>query len=130
MRASYRVEIKRKRKAIALLTDSKVNTLCMGVFNKFLKEGTAYLKLFPGAKLKQVNYRETPVLLEHQFNALVVHVGIKNLSNIKNGMNITQISRTIIKIAQRRGNHDIDKMFIYSVVYSAKVKHELIQILV
>ena len=43
-------------------------------------------------------------------------------------MNITQISRDITKIAQRCGKHNIGKMFIYSVAYSANVKHELIQI--
>ena len=55
----------------------------MGKCNRFLKEGTTYLKLFPGVKLKQFNYRATPVLSEYRFDALVIHVGIKDLSNIK-----------------------------------------------
>ena len=56
--------------------------LLMGGFNKLLKEGTAYLKSFPGAKAKEFNYHSTTILSERQYNAAVTLVGINDLVNI------------------------------------------------
>ena len=57
-------------------------TLRIGKFNKFLKEGAAYLKSFPGAKAKQLNYHASPILSEHQYDAAVIHVKINSLLNV------------------------------------------------
>lgn len=72
----------RKEKNILLLTHSLLKKLLMGGFNKLLKEGTAYLKSFPGAKAKEFNYHSTTILSEHQYNAAVTLVGINDLVNI------------------------------------------------
>ena len=92
-----------------------------------MKERTAYIKLFPKAKAKQLNYHATPNLPEHQHDAAVICVGINNQLNIKTGMSITKIVGDIIKIVQRRRNYNISKIFISGVVYSAKLKYGLIQ---
>ena len=82
MKTTCRGEMKKKRKNILLLTHSLLKKLLMGGFNKLLKEGTAYLKYFPGAKAKEFNYHSTTILSEHQYNAAVTLVGINDLVNM------------------------------------------------
>lgn len=92
-----------------------------------MKERTAYIKSFRRAKAKQPNYHETSNLSEHQYDAAVIPVGINDLLNIATGISTTQIVGDIIKIVQWRRNHNIGKIFISGIVYSAKLKHDLIQ---
>ena len=51
----------------------------MGEFNQYLQEGKAYLKPFPGAKAKQVNHHVTAALVQHQYDSIIIHVGINDL---------------------------------------------------
>ena len=97
----------------------------MGEFNRFLKQGTANLKSFLGTKPKQLNYHATPILSEHQYYVRVIHVGITDLLNAKNGTSITQTSRYITEVRQRCRNHNIGKIFISDLFYCVKVTHEL-----
>ena len=58
-----------------------LKTLRMGEFNQLLQEGKAYLKPFPGAKVKQLNHHATAVLARHQYDSIIIHVGINDLLN-------------------------------------------------
>ena len=60
----------------------------MSEFNQFLQEEKAYLKPFPGAKVKQLC--ATAVLAQHQYDCAIIHVGINDLLN---GSSIEQISK-------------------------------------
>ena len=58
-------KIKEEVKNTVLLADNMMKTLLMGEFNKFLKKKTTYLKLFPRAKVKLLNYHPTLILSNH-----------------------------------------------------------------
>ena len=96
----------------------------MGGFNKFLQEGKAYFKSFPGVKAKQLNHHVTAVLAQHQYDSSIVHVGINELLN---GSSIEQISKQVIEIAQRYRNQSIGKVFAFGIVYCTKVRCKTIE---
>ena len=109
---------------MVLLTYSTMKTFRMG---GVLKEKTAYIKSFRRAKAKQSNDHKTSNLSEHQYDATVIPVGINDLLNIATGISTTQIVGDIIKIVQWRRNHNVGKIFVSGIVYSAKLKPDLIQ---
>ena len=86
----------------------------MGKFNKFLQQGKAYLKPFPGAKAKQLNHHATTVLAQHQYDSAIILVGINNLLN---SSSIKQISKDVIEMAQRCRDRSIGKVFVSGIVY-------------
>ena len=61
-----RGEIKKTQKNTKLPADKMMKTLRMWEFNKYLEEGGPYLKSFPGAKRKKIDYHPTSILSEHQ----------------------------------------------------------------
>ena len=97
-------ELKKKSNSILILTDSMLKTLRMGEFNQFLQEGKIHLKPFPGAKAKNLNHHSTAVLAQHQYDSVIIHVGINDLLN---GSSIEQISKDVIEIGQRCRNRSI-----------------------
>ena len=109
---------------MVLLTYSTMKTFRMGWV---LKERTAYIKSFRRVKAKQPNYHKTWNLSEHQYDAAVIPVGINDLLNIATGISTTQIVGDIIKIVQWRRNHNVGKIFVSGIVYSAKSKPDLIK---
>ena len=93
----------------------------MGKFNKFLQQGKAYLKPFPGAKAKQLNHHATTVLAQHQYDSAIIHVGINNLLN---GSSIEQISKDVIEIAQWWRNRSIGFCFWYCLLYQSETRND------
>ena len=96
----------------------------MGEFNQYLQEGKAYLKPFPEAKAKQVNHHATAALVQHQYDSIIIHVGINDLWN---GSSIEQISKDVIEILQRCRNRIIEKVFVSGIVYCTKVRYQTIK---
>ena len=107
-------ELKKKSNSILILRDSILTTLCMGKFNKFLQQGKAYVKPFPGAKAKQLNHHATTVLAQHQYDSAIILVGINDLLN---SSSIKQISKDVIEMAQRCRDRSIGKVFVSGIVY-------------
>ena len=50
-------KLKKKSNSILAFTESMLKTLRMDEFNQFLRGEKAYLKSFPGAKVKQLNHQ-------------------------------------------------------------------------
>ena len=82
IRPTYSRAVSNKPKNILILSDSILKTLRMREFNNHLEEGIAHLKAFPGSKSQQLNHHSIPVLQEHKYDGVIIHVGINNL--IKN----------------------------------------------
>ena len=96
----------------------------MGEFSQFLQGGKTYLKPFPGAKAKQLQYHAATVLAQHQYDSAIIRVGI---NDILNGSSTQQISKDVIEIAERCRNRSIGKVFVSGIVYCTKVRYETIQ---
>ena len=84
IQSTFRNAITRKRKKIVLFSDSILKNLLMGEFNSFLKKGEVSLKVFPGAKTRQLNHHTIPLLEDNTYDVAAIHVGINDLlSNVK-----------------------------------------------
>ena len=96
----------------------------MGEFNSFIKKGEVPLKVFPGAKARQLNHT-TPLLENDTYDAAAIHVGINDLlSKVKS---TNDICKDIIDIGLRCKNNNIGMIFISSIAYSSKVNPVSIQ---
>ena len=52
-------------------------------FNSFIKKGEVSLRVFLGAKSRQLNHHTIPLLEDNTYNAAAIHFGINNLlSNV------------------------------------------------
>ena len=79
---TFRKVFTKKRKKIALFSDSFLKNLPKGEFDFFNKKGKVYLTAFPGAKAKQLNHHIIPFLEDNTCD--VIHVDINDLlSNVK-----------------------------------------------
>ena len=69
----------RKKKNIAIFSDSISKNLRTEEFDSFVKEGKVYLKAFSGAKANQLNYQAIPVIQGNNYDAAAIQVGINDL---------------------------------------------------
>ena len=88
----------------------------MGEFNSFIKKGEFSLKVFPGAKTRQLNHYTIPPLEDNTYDGAIIHVGINDL--LSNDKSTNGICKEII---------DIGLIFISSLAYSSKVNSSLTQ---
>ena len=126
MGTSYSNIIKQNPKNVVIFTDSMLKSLRTKEFNKYLNGRIAHLKPFPGTKEKQMDHHVIPILEEHQYDAAVIHVGIKDLLKSLTNINVSEIAKDIINIAFLCRSHNIATIFISNIAYSAKVSHMII----
>ena len=97
----------------------------MGEFNSFIKKGGVSLKVFPGAKARQLNNHTIPPLEDNTYDAAAIHVGINDLLSKITSNN--DICKDIVDIGLRSRNNSIRMIFISSIAYSSKVNPASIQ---
>ena len=105
-----------KPKNVVIFTDSMFKSLRVKEFNKNLDRGIAHLKPFLRSKTKQMDY------LPYQ----AIHVGINDLLKSPKD-NVNEIPKDVMNIALSCRSHNIATTFIFSIVYSTKVSHTIIQ---
>ena len=110
------------RKKIRTLADSIPNGIRVREFNKFISDGYARFKCFPGASVSHLNYYSNPTLEDDSPDLVVIHAGINNLlsADLDNASDV-EIAEELIKVGQKCVDHGVQKVFISSIIKSRKV---------
>ena len=107
------------RKKIRILADSIPNGIRVREFNKFISDGYARFKCFPGASVSHLNYYSNPTLEDDSPDLVVIHAGINNLlsADLNNASDV-EIAEELIKVGQKCVDHGVQKVFISSITRS------------
>ena len=71
----------------------------MKQFNSHIHGGKVYMRAFAGAKAGQLNHHVKLSLEECEYDAAIIHVGIKDILRSKDENEVNRIPRNIMNIA-------------------------------
>ena len=64
---------------VLILSDSVCNRIKTKEFNRYIENGYAYRKTFPGATVNELAHYGIPTLLEDKPDTVIIHIGINDL---------------------------------------------------
>ena len=112
-------------KKIRIISDSIPKGIRIKEFNRYVKNGSARIKSFPGTTIQQLNnYYSIPTLKEEKPEIVILHVGINDLLSSRD--NITpeeEIATEIMKIGIKCKNHGVETVFISGITFCKNVEH-------
>ena len=112
-------------KKIRIISDSIPKGIRIKEFNRYVKNGNARIKSFPGTTIQQLNnYYSIPTLKEEKPEIVILHVGINDLLSSRD--NITpeeEIATEIMKIGITCKNHGVETVFISGITFCKNVEH-------
>ena len=80
--------------------------------NMVLNGRVAHLKSFPGLKAKHLSHHTISILVEYEYDAAILHVGINDLLRFdKNSSTLVSIGDSIINASLQCRNFNIGKIF-------------------
>ena len=105
-----------KGKKIMLFCDSHGKRIRRNEFNKYLTNGYAHIKSFPGATAKHLNHYVEPALQENSPDVVVIMVGSNNItSRGRLQQNEIEIAEDIIKVGKTCSESGVNEIYISSV---------------
>ena len=90
-----------------------------------MNRGRIHLKAFPGARAKHLNHYLVPSLEEHEYDCAIIHVGINDILRHKNENELKNLPEDILKIANSCRNHNINKVFVSSILPSLRTSIDI-----
>ena len=100
--------VNNKGKKIAMLNDSLCSGIKLHEFNHYIKNGYAYLKLFPGATIKDLDHHCELSLRDDKPDACVINIGSNNLGKYQP----YEIAKQIINVVNKCHEHGVKKVYV------------------
>ena len=118
-----------RRKKITIFSDSIAKSMRMKELNANIDRsiGTANLKAFPGATIRQLNHYTIPTLEEDTPETAIIHVGINNLLLEKNKADVNEIAENIVKIGIRCKENNVKNILISGILYTTRVNVNIVR---
>ena len=98
---------------VLVVGDNHVKRIRRNDFNKELKNSKAIFRSFSGAKTKQFDHYIPHPLVDDKSDAVIIHVGTKD---ILTNTNHKEIARNIIKIGLNRKNYSVNDLAVSSIL--------------
>ena len=86
--------------------------------NLTINEDRIHLQAFPGARAQYPNHYTVPSLEE--YDCAIIHVGINDMLRDKDENELKNILKIMLKVANSCRNHNINKVFISSILPSLR----------
>ena len=103
--------VAKQGKKIAILSDSLCSGIKLDEFNHYIRKGFAYRKLFPGAKVKDLDHHCELTLSDDKPDACVINIGSNNLGKDQPH----EIANQIIRIVNKCHEHGVNKVYVSSI---------------
>ena len=113
------------KKNIALFSDSIPRGIKFNELNQKINRSRIHLKAFSGVRAQHLNHYLVLSLGEYEYDCAIIHVGINDILRHKNENELKNLPEDILKIANSCRNHNINKVFVSSILPSLRTSIDI-----
>ena len=113
------------KKNIVLFCDSIPRGIMLKELNQKTNRGRIHLKAFPGARAQHLKHYLVPSLEEYEYDCAIIHLGINDILRHNDENELRNFPEDTLRIANSCRNHNINKVFVSSILPSLRTSIDI-----